>query len=331
MNICVLTEIIDNKEQKIESYLFNLSENINGKYSWNSSEGYKIFWYTGETNQWILSGIPNTFIFSYTTNEIPTSGWQILGSRPPKQILNIRATTGNCENEIFVDYNVNIKNSSCKCNGEIIINTFSGAKPFEYFINNKKQNGNIIQNLCEGNYIVKVTDSNDKSTIKNVTIPKTNSTEYFISLNYNKNTGEFTLNCYPELTGNIKLKFDLIYQNVLNYSPQQNSVIQTSNEQLLLNNKSVGEYNSYKENTQVVNLQRPCIGTNYKIVKIKEWNNIIIESGDIFNGFIYSTLSPNIDVKTLCYNSNQELTLNLKNLELINCNCCNTTKVVNNK
>lgn len=331
MNICVLTEIIDNKEQKILSYVFNESEIINGKDSWENSDGYKIFWYTGSTNQWILSGIPNTFISTFTTNEIPLSGWQVLGSRPPKQIINLRVTTGDCQNNTVVDYKVNIKNSSCKCDGSLIIDTYSGVKPFKYFLNNKSQESNIIQNLCEGNYIIKVVDNNGSSTIKETIIPKNNITQYFVTLNYNKQTGFFELDCNPKLTDNIKLKFDLVYQNVLNYTPEINSVIQNNTEQVIINGKDIGQYTKINENTQITNLQRPCVGNNYKIVKTKEWQNITIESGDIINGYITSNVVPNIDIKTLCYNYNQDLTLNLKNLQIINCDCCNVTKVVFNK
>jgi hypothetical protein len=331
MNICIITEVIENKEKKIISYSFNESEKINGKYSWSSKEDYKIFWYTGNTNQWVLSGIPNTYISTYTTNEIPLSGWQILGSRPPKQILNMRATTGNCENNIIVDYKVNVKNSSCLCDGEIIIDTFSGQKPFEYFLNGQKQNNNVFINLCDGNYIVEVRDKNSSSSIKEVNIPKNKVTEYFVSLNYNKTTGEFSVKCFPELTDNIKLKFDLVYQNVLTYSPQQNSVVQTSNEQVLLNGKDIGIYTNINENIQLTNLQRPCVGNTYKVVKTKEWRSNTIEKDDTFGGFINSKVSPNIDITTLCYSYNQDLNLNLKNLELLNCKCCNTTKVVINK
>lgn len=331
MDICVLSEIIENKEQKIVSNPFYISKIINGKNSWLSSEGYKIFWVTGDTNQWVLSGMSNTFIYSYTTNDIPLSGWQVLGSRPPKEIINVRVTTGECINNTMVDYTVNIKNTSCKCDGQLVVKTFSGKKPFEYFLNNKKQEGFIFENLCEGKYIVKVQDSSKNTTIKEVSISKNKVTEYFVTLNYNKNTGEFNVSCNPELTDNIKLKFDLVYQNVLNYSPQQNSVTQYSNEEVLLNNRNIGEYTNYSENTQIINLQRPCIGSNYRVVKTKEWRNNIIEKGDTFGGFISSTVSTNIDIRTLCYNFNKDLTLNLKNLEIINCNCCNVTKVVNNK
>ena len=44
-----------------------------------------------------------------------------------------------------------------------------------------------------------------------------------------------------------------------------------------------------------------------------------------------SNISPNIDVKTLCYTGSQDLTLTLKNLQVINCDCCNVTRVVFNK
>ena len=68
---------------------------------------------------------------------------------------------------MIVDYSVNIKNSSCKCDGSLIIDTFSGVAPFRYFLNNKKQLGNIIENLCEGKYVVKVVDrENEQDGIK---------------------------------------------------------------------------------------------------------------------------------------------------------------------
>jgi len=331
MELCLLSEVLENNVRKVETYSFELSNEINGKNSWVNSNGYVIFWYTGDTNQWILSGVENTFIFTYTTNDIPLSGWQILGSRPPKQIKNIRITTGDCVNNVIVDYSVNIKNSSCKCDGSLIIDTFSGVAPFRYFLNNKKQLGNIIENLCEGKYVVKVVDSEESETTKEVIIPKNKFTQYFVTLNYNKTNGEFSIVCNPELTNNIKLKFDLVYQNVLNYGPEINSVVQNYTEQVYINNIDIGEYKNFSENTQVTNLQRPCIGSNYRIIKIKEWQNLTIESGDTVIGYIMSNISPNIDVKTLCYNGSQDLTLTLKNLQVINCNCCNVTRVVFNK
>jgi len=331
MKLCLLSEVLENNVRKVETYIFDPSNEINGKNSWVSSEGYKIFWYTGDTNQWILSGIPNTYIFTYTTNDIPFTGWQILGSRPPKEIKNLRVTTGDCENNIIVDYNINIKNSNCKCNGTIIIDPFSGVKPFTYYLNGRKQDGNFIENLCEGKYVVKVEDNKGSIAIKETIIPKNNITEYFVTLNYNKTTGYFEVTCSPQLTDNIKIKFDLVYQNVLIYTPQINSVLQNSTEQVILNGKDIGKYTNSSENTQLTNLQRPCVGNSYKVVKTKEWRGITIESGDTLNGYFNSSISPNIDIRTLCYNANQDLTLTFKNLEIINCECCNITRVIINK
>lgn len=331
MNLCVLSEVVENNVRKIETYNFDLSEKINGKDSWESSNGYQIYWYTGTTNQWVLSGIENTFIFSYTTNEIPFSGWQILGSRPPKQIKNLRITTGDCENNVLVDYNVNIKKSSCKCDGALIIDTYSGIPPFNYFLNNKKQPENIIENLCEGKYVINVEDNNGSSTIKEVTIPKNNITEYFVTLNFNKTNGFFELTCSPNLTENINIKFDLVYQNVLTYAPLFNSYTQNTSEQININGTQINDFPNFSEVIQTTNLQRPCIGSTYKVVKTKEWKGITLNSGDTFNGFINSDLILNVDNTTFCLNGNQNLTLSLKNLQILNCDCCNVTKTIINK
>jgi hypothetical protein len=331
MNLCVVTEVLENRERKIETYNFIESEMLNGKSSWVFEEQYFLYWSTGTTNQWILSGFPNTFIYTFSNTEIPFTNWQILGSRPPKQITNLRITTGECENNVVVDYNVNIKNSSCKCDGIISIDPFSGTEPFTYYLNGQIQTGNIIQNLCSGRYVITVEDVNGNTTIKEVVIPQNDVTQYFVTLNFDKTTGYFNIFCNPSLNNNIQLSLDLVYQNTLKYKPNFGDVSQNTNEQIILNGNDIGQYTTKIDNTQSTPLLRPCVGNNYNNVTTKEWKNLIIGNGDTLEGYISSDLIYNVDLKTPCLSASQDLVLNLNNLRIINCECCNVTKVIINK
>jgi hypothetical protein len=331
MNLCSQIQIYENQQNSLLNVVFQQGNNINGKQSWNSVNGLSIFWYTGTTNQWVLSGYPNTFIFSYTTEDIPLFGWQILGSQPPRQIKDVTITTGDCNPNTVVDVNVDVTNATCGCDGSIVINPLGGQRPFSYFVNGVKQITNFVQKLCKGRYVISTEDVSGNTAFKDVVVGGDEITNYFITSNFNKETKTFDINVNPSLKNNTQIIFDLVYTNIFDYTPSFSSVTQNVNERIFKNGEELGQYNIINQNTQTQILKRPCDGTKYIQTTIKQWKNLRIGSGDTINGFIFSDLIPNIDISTSCFVYNQNLNINLSNVRVLNCNCCNVTKIINNK
>ena len=155
---------------------------INSKMSWSaltttipqvsfSGATSQIYW---NNSEWVITsiGVNGENITSSSTNSIPLTNWVVLGGG---SITSVSATQGLCPEYTTMINTLNVSNASCsdKCDGSISITTQNGSGNFSYELLNitGKQPTPFFNNLCDGNYTVKIYDNvTGQQDVQNVTI-----------------------------------------------------------------------------------------------------------------------------------------------------------------
>lgn len=143
---------------------------INSKMSWSAltttipqvsvaGTVSQIYW---NNSQWVVTGIGlnGESIVSTSSSSIPLTNWTVLGGG---SITSVSATQGDCPTYTTMSNTIGIDNASCsnKCDGSINIVTQNGSGDFSYELVNikPKQSTPLFENLCDGDYTVKIYDN----------------------------------------------------------------------------------------------------------------------------------------------------------------------------
>lgn len=290
---------------------------FNDKPSWLSNDlQYFLYWNTGSTQQWIISGITNGIIYNQNPSEPPITGWNYLG--PDKIFVNFYS--GSCTNIEPLSIQISKNNSNCNNNGSIIITANGGVGPYEYSIDGgtNYQTNPIFNNLAGGTYLVFVKDSINTIQSQSVTISQTiTNTNYIVTLN--KSLSNFNITISPTLPIGTSIKFDLKYDSVFTVAPSPVSASHNLNISLFVDSILIPQSLPIITNTTNFN---PCNSGSFFITnKNLQWQNIIMNPTTIVNGTIVDNISPVLP-QPACYSGTKTSNIYLDNVSIIGCECC---------
>lgn len=164
---------------------------INSKMSWSaltttipqvsfSGTVSQIYW---NNSEWVVTGIGvnGENITSSSTSSIPLTSWVVLGGG---SITSVSATQGLCPEYTTMINTVGFNNASCsnKCDGSITITTQNGSGNFSYELLNitPKQPTPYFDNLCDGNYTVKIYDNvTGEEDVRSISILNTQNVQSY--------------------------------------------------------------------------------------------------------------------------------------------------------
>lgn len=287
---------------------FECDGTLNGQIRWVSTNTGKelfIIW-NPSNNRWTVyqdseGNIPFLLNGSVISTEIfqpiPTSGWQFYGGF---SVGNITVTIGSCPEYAPLSLNLLSNDNSCQgmknCDGSITANAQGGLQPYYYSINEgaTTQTSPNFSNLCPGNYIVTVYDSDGNEQSSSVTVGfNTNPITYQLSIvDIGSNTQQ-TPNTSTTLTKNYRVQsvppipvgtsvdFNLTFSNTKTYQGPGNGTI---NNTFAITKNGVPLTPTFVSNTPVVtnrpncspNTQTGITQTNTVTLTMTSGDNILI-------------------------------------------------------
>jgi hypothetical protein len=235
-----------------------------------------------------------------------------------------------------INSTISVNQTICGCDGGLTISTFNGSPPYQYSIDNGityKPFG-IFSNLCQGNYVVLVTDISGNSSTNFVTInPPQNPITYTIYLNTtsqvtssspSQNSVSYTtsVSVFPELQSGTTISFKLSHSNLVKSSPNLNSVSATTNSTLIIDSNPISATTSGFTTGSTYNSIPGCQNqTLYLRTYNEEWSNLTYTLGTNFQLTTTNILYKNEFVD--CYVGTSEHNFSISNLSISGCSCCN--------
>jgi len=317
-NLCFIISGYFGRVYQTQYISFDFDGYINDNPSWLSDDGeYFLYWNTGSTSQWTVSGYTGGAIFNQNPSVPPITGWQHFG----KQNLDINVYEGNCSVIDSITFQIGKNNATCVNDGSIIINASGGIPPYEYSINGGTNfvTTPIINNLSPGSYIVLVKDSlNNISTTQNVLISQ-NVTNTVYTLTLNKVGNNINIVVSPTLPIGTSISFDVVYESVFTVAPSPTSASFNGNLNLLLNGSPIISNSPIITNTTTFN---PCNNgslytTNNKLI----WTNVVMINTTTLTGSLTGQITPNTPLPS-CYSANKNDSVTLNNVVISGCQCC---------
>jgi hypothetical protein len=320
-DLCVILSTQKDKGYSNKFIDFIFDGYYNEKPSWFASlENLFMYWNTGTTNQWLISGLTSNTLYNPNPTQPPTSGWAFLG--PTKTLVNV--VEGSCDNIPPLGMQITKNNSTCQNDGSIIINAYGGIPPYTYSLNGgfTTQSSPIFQNLAGGNYNATVIDSVGITETQLVTITSTVlNTTYVITLN--KTGNNFSVAISPSLPVGVSVTFDLIYNYTFNVAPLATSAVNVITPSVLLNSTPITNPSPVITNTTSFN---PCNGGSaFTTNNVYTWQNITMTTSTTLNGNLSNTITPIYPIPP-CYSVSRTNTLYLENLTINGCECCSVIK-----
>jgi hypothetical protein len=335
-DLCLVIKGRFGKVSLLEVIDFTFNGYYGGKPSWISSDTFKLIRWDSINNQWEITGLPYTLV-NLNPAVPPLTGWNTIGVTLPYQIQSISLTEGNCGTQDILRYNLTINQPTCGCDGSIVFDIIDGVPPYQYSINgvNYFNNQPIFQNLCGGIYSTSVIDSSGQTFNQTATLnfPPPNQT-YVITLTLNNIGNTFNVSVTPSLPVGSSVTFDLVHVSDFTVSPVFSAYTYNDNVVVNVNGSPISVTSQSTQNIQTL-LGKGCNNfaipnpTSTNSVTTKTWGNITMIQGTTVNGTInnVTTLNPLLDPDTPCLSEKHSYTLNLNNVEINGCECCDVAIV----
>jgi len=310
----------------IEQIQFEYVSYLNDKPYWISDDSqYGLYWTTGNTNNWTISGFPytNTVVVNTNPTPPPLSGWQVLGV---PFILGVTIVSGDCGTQNTLAYNLSINQALCNLGGSISFQAYGGSGTYQYSIDNgvSYSSNPIFQSLAAGNYVTVVQDSLGNTSTQTVTIPSQQAPNFILTLTQNTSTNTFqiTSNLQPGYT----ITFDFNHISDFNYypanaspTPQYNNLVSVSGIPLPAPYIDLNTQTTVNPNCSLLPKQQ--------INQHKEYTNTYtISFGQVITGTYTNSVSN--PPTGYCQNSNTVFQIFLNNASVNECKCC-VIQVVN--
>ena len=242
-NLC-LNILFENNA--IGPYEFNLQSKINGYDSWYNSANNLTIFFNKNNNYWEILNIDtiiNAKLRNTTTLNIPIGSWSIVGLVPSGNAI---VTSGTCSTYPPLSIRTKVANNTCpkKCNGAIFASAIGDNKPYKFSIDNgvTYTSNPIFNNLCEGEYNIRVSGQTGSVASEFVTVSATDSSQiYSLSLEdiaknqlieMNVFKGEFKIIPDFEQFNNF-IKLDKKYKEI-NHLAYENSEVEVKLEHISL-------------------------------------------------------------------------------------------------
>jgi hypothetical protein len=337
-NLCM---ILDPSDADLPSTFvdFTYSGYLNGNPYWISNDDeYSMYWNTGTTNVWIISGLTSENVIGYNENPEapPLNGWTLAGKKG-----NIFVIEGSCDEIQPLKIEISSNNPTCanSRDGSIVITPYGGIPPYEYSIDGGTtwQTNPIFNNLSVGNYSVQIRDSigTTQTTLVTLTANQT-VTNYVLTLTRTNLT--FNVTVSPPLPNGVSITFDLLYDSTFTRSPDFSSATYNGNLVINVDGSPIAENPPSITNTNQPNERCPeIVGEgetqtttfpyNYHITTTdRTWPTITMTNGTTVNGTILDQITP-ITPLVKCYEARR--TFNgprLNNVRISGCTpCCTVT------
>lgn len=289
----------------------------NEKPSWLSSDGnYFIYWNTGTTEEWLISGNTSFVVYNPNPDTPPLNGWQILGAGK----TTITVVEGSCDNLPPLSMQLTSNNPSCGSNGSIIVSASGGIPPYLY----SKDGGSsfqynpIFNNLAGGNYSIVTKDSTGTLQTQIVTLIS-NSSPTTYNLTLNRSGNNLSVNINPPLPNGVNVIFDLITNSQFSVAPLPTSAVNSVGANILVNGSPITPNSPVINNITTTNL---CNGTTFITTTSSTWPNITLNNTSTFSGTLFNTLSPVLPLPS-CYAATSNTDAYINNAKIQGCECCN--------
>jgi hypothetical protein len=299
---------------------FTFNGYYNGKPSWLAiTQNLFMYWNTGTTSQWLVSGGTSNTIYNPNPATPPTSGWAFLG--PTNNTISV--VEGNCDDLPPLILTLSKNDSNCQENGSIIATASGGVPPYLYSLNGgiTTQTSPIFQNLGPGNYSVSVIDSVNIIQTQNVTITQIGlNVNYVVTLNTTTtfNSKNFTVSVSPTLPAGVTVSYDLVYQTEFKVAPNPSVATQTVTPTINVNGSPITNPSPVTTNSTLFN---PCDSGVFSITnRVYTWSNINMITTTTVSGSISDVVAP-ISV-VACYSATKIRNLTINNLKISGCDCC---------
>ena len=307
----------------VEYYQFTFNGYIGNYPTWNDSvNNFDIIWNT-TTNQWEVDGWLVGQLITTNPATPPLSGWDSLGSTLPNRVLSVIANIGDCDQFTLPEFNLNINNPTCDCNGSIIFSPFGGNPPYTYSIDggNSYVSSPVFNNLCSGQFVCHIMDISGNTTTQVATLASAPQlVTYSLLLSYT-GPNSFTVTVSPALPNGVVVTFDFIHKNSFIVGPYLFSATFSNIVTVNVNGIpiSITVYNPpiFYPPTPILN----CLGANeYQIDKQFNWINVNMSNTTTITGTYTYAINPVLPLPK-CYVAIGTKTLMIANPR-INCECC---------
>jgi len=310
-------------EQSNSQYIdFIYDGYFDGKPSWLSNDSqYFVYWNTGTTGEWLVSGITTGIIYNPNPALPPLTGWSYLGGGSK----TISVLEGSCGSIPPLTAQISINNSSCTNDGSIIISANGGVPPYSYSKDGGVlyQTNPIFNNLGPGNYSIYIQDSIGSLQSQLVTI--TSSTPQIVyNLQLVNVSNNLSINITPPLPNGVSVTFDLVFNTTFRVAPSPLNANYVGNINLLINGSPYLPQPPVITNSTSVWL--PCSGLRYNTTTGLVWSNITLTNTSTFSGLITNTITP-ILPSPVCYTASSSYTVSINNANIQGCNCCNVLAI----
>jgi hypothetical protein len=347
-NLCVVMTTRTGGEYPLTqstAFQFSPYTTTNGKQNWLSNDlQFFMYWLTGNTNQWLISGntLTNGQIINNNPSVPPTGAWQVQGTPIYNNatVIGFTVYSGTCTGTTL-GLNVTTNEVLCSGKGSIIIQAYGGTPPYQYSINNGTtfQTSPIFPNLGSGNYLVVVQDSTGNSTTPQLTtLSAIQPPQYSITLTINTSLNTFQITPSVNLPSTESISFTLSQVSTLKYYPPS-SVPTPNYNNIFTFNGGLGTMTPVATtNTQNTYINLGCSPT-VPITENQEvktyTKTLTISGGQVITGVF--TNQVNNTPSGPCYYANGTYTFYiLTGASTVNCQCCpvqvvNPIQVVNTK
>lgn len=334
-NLCM---IIDPSDADLPSTFvdFTYSGYLNGNPYWISDDNeYSMYWNTGTTNVWIISGLTSENVIGYNQNPEapPLYGWTLAGKKGKIYVIE-----GSCDDIEPLKAQISSNNPTCtnSRDGSIVITPYGGIPPYEYSIDGglNWQTTAMFNNLGVGNYWVQIRDSIGTIQASLVTLTANQPvTNYVVTLIKNLTNNTFSVSVNPPIPAGVTIPVNFTYNSVFKRSPNFNSATYTGNLVINVNGNPITENPpSISETTQVNDRCGAIEGetitypyTYYITTTNRTWPTIQMTNGTTVNGTILDQITPNPPLLK-CYEATRtrDFTISVGTIE--GCHpCCTVT------
>jgi hypothetical protein len=318
IDLCMAVTSNNSNVYTNQYYDFIYNGIYNDKPSWlTADEQYFLYWNTGSTELWLVSGITNGVIYNQNPEVPPVGAWGFSGNIK----LKVEVFTGSCSSIDFLEFTISKTEPSCVNNGAINILANGGVPPYQYSINGgiTYQSNPIFNNLGPGSYSIIVKDSinNTQNQIVNLV---SNSTQTTYNLTLVKTGNNLSVNITPPLPNGVIISFDLVFNSTFSVAPSPVNATYNGNINVLVNGSPFSSGLPVITNSTAFYL--PCNGSKYITNKILTWSSISLTNTSTFSGVIIDTVTPVLPSPP-CFNANSTYNVNINNVKIEGCQCCN--------
>lgn len=292
---------------------------MNGQQQWESLDGnYQLYWNTGITSNWVISGPFSGEFVNSNPNTPPTVGWSIIGT---SIITSLVVNLGQCTPLSIIKFKPLINNPTCGDDGSISINVTTGVPPYEYSINGgiTYQLSPIFNNLSSGDYLIFVKDSTGSVGNIPVTLSPPTVSIYNLTLSLDVNTNSFVISLDNPLPIGATISFELNQQSTFKYWKRPIDPIPTYDCVVTVN--GYGPIPITSGTSTIIPSLNGCPPLFTGIQEIYNRSGTFIISG---NNIITGTYTDDILTTNIgfCKDNNLSMSLSIGKFTVNNCDCC---------